>query len=149
MDIILLKDIEKVGDIHEIVSVKPGFARNYLIPNGLAITANATNKGKLDELKAKQEAAAQQYIDAANVEAAKMEGKVLKIGTKAGTSGKIFGSVTSVQIIAALKEQWGVEVERKAVEIPDEVKELGTYKAIVTLHKKVVKEISFEVSQDD
>ena len=149
MDIILLKDIEKVGEIHEIVSVKPGFARNYLIPNGLAITANATNKGKLDELKSKQEAAAQQFIDAANVEAAKMEGKVLKIGTKAGTSGKIFGSVTNVQLIAALKDQLGVEVERKAVEIVEEVKELGTYMAKVTLHKQVVKDIAFEVVQED
>jgi len=149
MDIILLKDVEKVGEIHEVVNVKPGFARNYLIPQGLAITANAANMSKLDELKAKQEAAAQQYIDAANVEAAKMEGKVLKIGTKAGTSGKIFGSVTNVQLIAALKDQLGVVVERKAVEIVEEVKELGTYMAKVTLHKQVVKEIAFEVIQED
>ena len=149
MDIILLKDVEKVGEIHEVVNVKPGFARIYLIPQGLAITANAANMSKLDELKAKQEAAAQQYIDAANVEAAKMEGKVLKIGTKAGTSGKIFGSVTNVQLIAALKDQLGVVVERKAVEIVEEVKELGTYTAKVTLHKQVVKDIAFEVIQED
>ena len=149
MDIILLKDIEKVGEIHEIVSVKPGFARNYLIPQGLAITANAKNRGKLDDLKSKQEAVIQKQIDAANAEAAKLEGKVLRIGTKAGTSGKIFGSVTDVQIIAALKDQFGVEVDRKSVEIIEEVKEIGTYTANVKLHKEVVKTISFEVAQDE
>ncbi len=149
MDIILLKDIEKVGEIHEIVSVKPGFARNYLIPQGLAITANAKNRGKLDDLKSKQEAVIQKQIDAAKAEAAKLEGKVLRIGTKAGTSGKIFGSVTDVQIIAALKDQFGVEVDRKSVEILEEVKELGTYTANVKLHKEVVQTISFEVAQDE
>lgn len=149
MEIILLKDIEKVGEIHEIVSVKPGYARNYLIPQGLAITANTKNKAKLDELKAKQEAVVQKEIDAANTEAAKLDGKVLRIGTKAGTSGKIFGSVTDVQIIAALKDQLDVVVERKAVEILEEVKELGTYTVNVKLHKEVMKTISFEVVQDD
>ena len=131
------------------MNVKPGYARNYLIPQGLAITANAKNRSKLDELKAKQEAVVQKQIDAANAEAAKLEGKVLRIGTKAGTSGKIFGSVTDVQITAALKDQLGVEVERKAVEILEEVKELGTYTASVKLHKEVVKTISFEVAQDE
>lgn len=145
MNIILLQDIEKVGDIHEVVTVKPGFARNYLIPRGLAITANKTNMAKLDDLKAKQDAEAQKYIDAANALAAKMEGQTLNIVAKAGTSGKIFGSVTSVQIAQQLQEQLGIEIERKNIEIPEEVKNLGTYSAVVTLHKKVVKNINFEV----
>ena len=145
MNIILLKDIEKVGDIHEVVKVKPGFARNYLIPRGLAITANATNMAKLDDLKSKQEAEAQKFIDAANALAAKMEGQTLKIVAKAGTSGKIFGSVTSVQIAQQLKEQLDIEVERRNIEIPEEVKNLGTYEAVVKLHKAVVKNINFEV----
>lgn len=145
MNIILLQDIEKVGDIHEVVTVKPGFARNYLIPRGLAITANKTNMAKLDDLKAKQDAEAQKHIDAANALAAKMEGQTLNIVAKAGTSGKIFGSVTSVQIAQQLQEQLGIEIERKNIEIPEEVKNLGTYSAVVTLHKKVVKNINFEV----
>ncbi len=145
MNIILLQDIEHVGEIHEVVKVKPGYARNYLIPQGLAITANATNMAKLDDLKAKQEAEAQKHIDAANVLAAKMEGQKLNIVAKAGTSGKIFGSVTSVQIAQQLKEQLGIDVERKNIEIPEEVKNLGTYEAVVKLHKAVVKNISFEV----
>lgn len=145
MNIILLKDIDKVGDIHEVVTVKPGFARNYLIPRGLAITANATNMAKLDDLKSKQDAEAQKHIDAANELAAKMDGQTLKIVAKAGTSGKIFGSVTSVQIAQQLKELLGVDVERRNIEIPEEVKTLGTYEAVVKLHKSVVKNINFEV----
>ena len=148
MDIILLKDIEKLGEMHEVVSVKPGYARNFLIPQGFAITANASNVAKLDELKAKQEAEIQKHIDAANQVAAKMEGQVLKIAAKSGTSVKIFGSVTNIQIMQALQDQLGVEVDRKDIEILEEVKNLGTYTAKITFHKKVVKDVTFEVVED-
>ena len=145
MEIILLKDIEKLGDAHEVVKVKPGYARNFLIPQGFAITANAKNMAKLDDLKSKQAAEEQKYVDAAKEMAAKIEGKVLKIATKAGTSGKIFGSVNNVQIAQALKEQLGVDVERKNVELMEEVKNIGTYSATVKFHKQVSQIVSFEV----
>ncbi len=145
MEIILLKDIEKLGDAHEVVKVKPGFARNYLIPQGFAITANSKNMAKLDDLKSKQAAEQQKFVDAAKELAAKIEGQVLKIATKAGTSGKIFGSVNNVQIAQALKEQLGVDVERKNVELMEEVKSLGTYTATVKFHKQVTQTVSFEV----
>ena len=145
MEIILLKDIEKLGDAHEVVSVKPGYARNYLIPQGFAITANSKNMAKLDDLKAKQAAEEQKFVDAAKEQAAKVEGQVLKIETKAGTSGKIFGSVNNVQIAQALKEQLGVEVDRKDIELVEEVKNLGTYSATVKFHKQVTQTVSFEV----
>lgn len=145
MEIILLQDIEKVGEKHTIVKVKPGFARNYLIPQKMAIVANDTNRGRLDELRRRADAVEQKKVLAAQQVAAQLEGKTLKIGAKAGTSGKIFGSVTNIQIAAALNEQLGIEVDRKSVVVPDEVKELGTYTADINLHKEVEVKVNFEV----
>ena len=148
MDIILLQDIEKVGDKHEIVSVKPGYARNYLIPQGMAIVANEPNRAKLDDIKRKEleELAARK----AEFEAIKerLSGKVLKIGAKAGTSGKIFGSVTNVQIAAALKEQFGIDVDRRKVKLPEDIKTLGEYAAELLLHPEVDITLNFEVEED-
>ena len=111
MDIILLQDVEKVGDKHTIVTVKDGYARNYLIPQKLALIANDTNRRRLADLRRREEAAENKKLSVYQDMAAKVEGKVLKIGAKAGTSGKIFGSVTNVQLSAALKDQLGLEVE--------------------------------------
>lgn len=147
MDIILLADIDKVGDKHEVVTVKNGYGRNYLIPQGLALIANATNMKKLDDLKAKEAAAEAAKVDVYKDIAAKLEGKTLNIGAKAGTSGKIFGSVTSIQIVQALKEQFDVEVLRKKVSLED-VKELGTYTATLNLHPEVVVELPIEVAAE-
>jgi large subunit ribosomal protein L9 len=145
MEIILLQDIEKVGEKHTIVKVKPGFARNYLIPQKMAIVANDTNRGRLDELRRRADGVEQKKVLAAQQIAAQLEGKTLKIGAKAGTSGKIFGSVTNIQIAAALNDQLGIEVDRKSVVVPDEVKELGTYTADINLHKEVEVKVNFEV----
>ena len=144
MDIILLADLNKVGDKHEVVSVKNGFGRNYLIPQGLALIANATNMKKLDELKAKEAAAETAKVDEYKAVAAKLDGQTLKIGAKAGTSGKIFGSVNAIQISQALLEQFQVEVPRKKITLED-VKELGEYTATLTLHPEVVAELKIEV----
>ena len=103
MDIILLKDIDKLGDKHSIVTVKPGYGRNYLIPQGVGVIANATNKKKLEALIAEEEAKEAARLEDYRVIAAQLEGQTLKIGVKAGTSGKIFGSVTNVQIAQALE----------------------------------------------
>lgn len=145
MEIILLKDVEKVGDKYEVVTVKNGFGRNYLIPQGLAIIANDTNRAKLDEHKRKEAAALAARVAEFEAVAAQLEGKVLRIGAKAGASGKIFGSVTHIQIVSALKDQFNVEVDRRIVELPEEVKDLGTYTAILKLHPQVTSNLSFEV----
>ena len=113
MEIILLKDMEKLGDKHDIVKVKPGYGRNYLIPQGLAVNANAVNRKKRDVIIAEDDAKEAARLDEYREMAAKIEGKTLRIGVKAGTTGKIFGSVTSVQIANALKEQFDLELERK------------------------------------
>jgi large subunit ribosomal protein L9 len=145
MDIILLKDIDKLGDKHSIVSVKPGFGRNFLIPKGVGVVANATNRKKLDTLIAEEEAKEAARLEDYKAIATQLVGQNLKIGVKAGTSGKIFGSVTSVQIAQALKEQLGLEIERKKIVLPEEVKEVGSYEATINLHKEVVSKIGFEL----
>ncbi len=143
MDIILLQDIDKVGEKYEVVTVKNGFARNFLIPTKKAVIANQTNLAKLDELKQKhaEELAAQ--IGEFQAVADRLKEVTLKIGAKAGTSGKIFGSVTNTSIAQALRDQCEVEVIRSKVELADEVKELGTFKANVRLHPEVSAEVRF------
>lgn len=148
MDIILLKDIEKVGEKHEIVTVKDGYGRNFLIPQKMAIIANEANRKKLDDLKEREAQEEAQKIAVFQKVADQLEGKTLKIGAKAGASGKIFGSVTNVQIANALKEQFDIDIERRLVEMPEEIKELGSYKADLKLHKKVIVTIDFEVVEE-
>lgn len=145
MNIILLQDIDKVGEKYEVVTVKDGFARNLLIPTKKAVIANQANLAKLDELKQKHANELATQIGEFQAIADKIKEITLRIGAKAGTSGKIFGSVTNTSIAQALKEQCEVEVIRSKVEIVDDVKELGTYKANVRLHPEVLAEVAFEV----
>ncbi len=148
MEIILLKDIEKLGDKHDIVTVKPGYGRNYLIPQGLAVNASVVNRKKREDMIATEEAKEAARMDEFKAMAAKMEGQTLKIGVKAGTSGKIFGSITNVQIANALKEQLDIELERKKIVLNDEIKELGTYKANINFHKEFSSIIDFELVEE-
>ena len=144
MNIILLDHIDKVGAKHEVVKVKDGFGRNYLIPKGLGIVANKPNLARLEGLKkqgAKKEGA---VIAAFQVEAAKLKGVTLKITAKAGDSGRLFGSVTSQHIAKALAEH-GVEIDKRIIEMPEEVKELGTYKVTIKFHPEVNTDVDFEV----
>lgn len=148
MEIILLKDIDTLGERHEVVNVKPGFARNYLIPSKLALTANATNKAKLEKLRSEEASHEADRIADYKALAAKLEGQVLRIGAKAGTTGKIFGSVTNVQIMQALKDQMGIDVIRKKIELPEEVKVLGAYTATINFHAQVHSTVNFEVVEE-
>lgn len=148
MEIILLKDVEYVGDGNTIVDVKPGYARNYLIPQGFAIVANSANRSELSDQIDKQKEIAAKKLDAAKLVAAKLAEATLRIPAKAGTSGKIFGSVTNVTILQALKEQLGVETDRKSVVLVEEVKMLDTYVAKVKLHKEVSADVKFIVFDD-
>ncbi|GAB4487408.1 MAG: 50S ribosomal protein L9 [Saprospiraceae bacterium] len=144
MNIILLEHIEKVGAKHDVVKVKDGYGRNYLLPKGLAIVANKVNLAKLESMKkqaAKKEAA---IIAAMKETAAKVAGTTLKITAKAGETGRLFGSVTAQHLSNALKEL-GIEADKRIIEMPDEVKELGVYTATVKFHPEVVQEVKFEV----
>lgn len=148
MDIILLESVDNLGYKHDIVKVKPGYGRNFLIPKGFAVIANATNRGKLDKLKDEEKQKENARIEEYKAMAEKIKGQTVKIGVKSGTSGKIFGKVTNVQLVAALKENFDIDLERKKVEIPEEPKEIGTYKAIVKFHPDVVEELEFELIKD-
>lgn len=145
MNIILLEDIEKVGDKHTIVNVKDGYARNYLIPQKLAIIANEANRKRLDDLKEKEAAELAARLGEFQEIADRLKGQVLKIGAKAGTSGKIFGSVTNIQIANALKEQLDLDIDRRKVILPEEVKVVGSYVAELNLHPDVEAKVNFEV----
>lgn len=144
MNIILLENIEKVGVKHDVVKVKDGYGRNYLLPKGMAIVANKVNLAKLEGMK-KQASKKEAVIIAAFREtAAKFAGKKLKITAKAGETGRLFGSVTAQHIANALSAL-GVEADKRIIEMPDEVKELGTYTATVKFHPEVEQEVKFEV----
>jgi large subunit ribosomal protein L9 len=146
MEVILKQDVNNLGFTHDIVTVKDGYARNYLIPKGLAIIANETNRKILAELKRQQAFKADKIKNEALTIAKAVEGLSLRIAAKAGTSGKIFGSVNAVQIANAIKEARNVEIDRKKIHLnEDSVKEIGNYKAKIRLHKEVQFEIDFEV----
>jgi large subunit ribosomal protein L9 len=145
MEIILLQDIDKVGEKHDIVTVKPGYGRNFLIPNKMALVANSSNRKRLDDLRRQAAAKENFVINDAKELAQKISGAALKIGAKTGTSGKIFGSITNIQIAAALRDQFGIDVDRKRIEIAEEIKEVGEYTATIRLHKEVICNINFEV----
>jgi large subunit ribosomal protein L9 len=145
MEIILTQDVEHVGKAHELVKVKDGYGRNYLIPKGLAIIANASNK-KVAAERARQAERRREKIMAELADVAKLfDGKTLKIGAKTGQSDKIFGSITNIQLAAAIKDQLGADVDRKQIEVPEDIRTLGTYNAKVALHKELVLEVPFEV----
>jgi len=149
MEIILLKDIDKVGYKHEVVKVKNGYGRNFLIPKKLAVIANPINMAKLDKIKEEEAASEAARLGDYQEMASKLEGKTLKLGVKAGTSGKIFGSVTNVQIMNGIKEQFELEIERRKINLPEGgVKEIGSYVATLDLHPEVKVELPFELIQE-
>jgi len=146
MEIILIQDIANLGFTDEIVNVKNGYARNYLFPKGLAKAANQTNKKILAENLKQKAFKLDRILKSAEELSSKIEGITLKIGTKASEKGKIFGSVTTVQIAEAIKEQTGLEIDRKKISIDgDAIKELGNYTGKVHFHKEVKTAFNIEV----
>ena len=145
MEIILKKDHKGLGYKNDIVKVKNGYGRNFLIPQGVAVLATESNK-KMQAEEIKQSSFKEQKLrNEATAMAAKFADVTVKVGAKAGESGKIFGSVTNIQLADALKKA-GYEVERKNIEMNEEaIKSLGTYSAKVRLFKEITATINFEV----
>lgn len=145
MDVILIKDVDNLGSAHELVTVRPGYGRNYLIPQKFAVEANKSNIKMLEErrkvlLKREEKLVA----EIASVSAVLKESPV-KVGAKIGTSGKIFGSVTPIQLARAIREQKGYEIDRRRISILDDVKEAGTFNAQIDFGKDKIVELTFEV----
>jgi large subunit ribosomal protein L9 len=136
MEIILKQDVTGLGYKNDTVKVKAGYGRNYLIPNGVALIANESNKRKVaEEIRQAAHKAAKIKQDAEAL-AAKIGEITIEIGTKAGESGKIFGAVTALQVSDSLKAK-GFDVDRKKISFKEQPKELGTYAALLDLHKEV------------
>ena len=148
MEIILIQDVDNLGAAHEKVSVKHGYARNYLIPRKLAVEANPSNLKQLDERVKQLQKKEAKLLAEINKVIEVLKSGPLKIGAKTGTSGKIFGSVTSVQIARAIRDQKGYEIDRRRITILDEVKELGTFKAKIDFGSGNETEVEFEVSAE-
>ena len=148
MEIILKEDIVNLGYKNDIVTVKSGYGRNYLIPTGKAVIASPAAKKMLaEELKQRAHKLEKIKKDAEEL-AAKLEGVSLKIATKVSSTGTIFGSVGNIQIAEELAKL-GHNIDRKIIVVKDAVKEVGNYKAIVELHKEVSVEIPFEVVAEE
>jgi large subunit ribosomal protein L9 len=145
MEVILKQDLDNLGYADEIVKVKPGYARNYLIPRGLAIIATETSRKMLAETMKQRAHKAQKIKGDAEAVGKQLEALTLKIGMKAGENGKIYGSVTSLQIADALAKH-DVIVDRKKIALEeDHIKTTGMYSATVNLHKDVKVKVNFEV----
>jgi len=145
MEIILKQDMPGLGHKDDIVTVKDGYGRNYLIPNGIAILATP-NSRKIHSENLKQRAHKEAKIrEEAESIATRLSGIKITLGAKTSTSGKIFGSVNTIQLAEALQAQ-GYDIDRKDISLPgDIIKEVGNYKATVRLHRDVKAEIEFEI----
>ncbi len=146
MEVILKKDIPNLGFATDVIKVRDGFARNYLIPQGLAVLATESNK-KMNAETLKQKAFKEDKIrNEAEAMAKLLENVKVRIGAKVASTGKIFGAVNALQIAEALKDQFNYDVDRKKIHIEgDKIKEVGEYKATVMLHKGVTVNVDFEV----
>jgi large subunit ribosomal protein L9 len=145
MEIILIQDVDNLGGKNELLKVRNGYARNFLIPQGFAVEANTSNKKQLEErLKVAKKKEAAMLAQINSVISTLKEGPV-RLGAKTGTSGKIFGSVTSLQVSRAIRDQKGYDIDRKRITLNDDVKELGTYKATIDFGNGQTAEIDLEV----
>ena len=145
MEVILKQDVKNLGYKDDVVNVKPGYGRNFLIPKGLAAVATVSTKKQLTETIKQRAFKEQKLKTAAEKTADSLKDMIVKVGAKAGETGKIFGSVTSVQLADAIKKL-GYEIDRKNITMSEDgVKTLGSYTAQVRLHKDVIATVNFEV----
>jgi len=146
MELILIKDVEKLGFADDVVKVKPGFAMNYLIPRGLAVVKSGSSSAQLAGRTKAREKKEARIVEQINEISTKLQAAVLKIGAKVGTTGKIFGSVSSYHVAEAIKNQMHIEVDRRKIKIMEgEVKQLGTYTAEVGIGANHKVTVNFEV----
>jgi large subunit ribosomal protein L9 len=148
MQIILKQDVEHLGYKNDVVNVRDGYARNFLIPRGMAETATASSLKMLSETVKQQAHKAEKVLAEAKSLGEKLQASNVKVSAKVGESGKIFGSINTVQLAEALKTA-GFNVERRSLNIvEDSIKTVGTYKATAQLHKEVKVEFQFEVVEE-
>ncbi|RMF47377.1 MAG: 50S ribosomal protein L9 [Deltaproteobacteria bacterium] len=144
MEIILTENVEGLGQIGDLVRVKPGYARNYLVPKGLAVVANNRNLKELEHQKRQAERKFQRVVQAAEVLKGKIEALNLQVAHKAGEEGKLYGAVTAMELEAKLAEQ-GVEIDRRKIQLDEPIKNVGDFEVPVKLDAGVSATIKLSV----
>lgn len=147
MKIILLQDEKKLGKKGDIIEASEGYARNYILPRKIGVEATPKNMNDLKLQKANNEKIAQEQLDAAKALAAELESKIVMVKIKAGEGGKTFGSVSSKEIAAAVKEQYNIEIDKKKLQLPESLKNFGSYEVAVKLHPQVTGKVTVKVTE--
>ncbi len=145
MEIILTQDVKALGKKGEIVKVSDGYARNFILPKKLGMEATKQNLYDLNMQKAAEAKKQKEILEDAKNQAKKLEELTIKVSVKAGEGGKTFGSVSTKEIAAALKEQYGVDLDKKKIQLNDPIKNAGSYTVPVKLHPQVTAEIKVKV----
>ena len=147
MEIVLLEDVKALGNKGQIVKVNDGYARNFILPKKLGVEANTKNLNDLKLHKANEEKVAQENLDAAKALATELETKQVVVKIKAGEGGRTFGSVSSKEIATACKEQHGIEIDKKKIQLPESLKNFGSYEVTVKLHPQVTAKLTVKVTE--
>lgn len=148
MKVILLQDVKSLGKKGEIVNVNDGYARNFILPKKLGIEANSKNMNDLKLQKSNQEKIAKEHLEAAKSLAAELEKGKVTLAIKVGGAGKTFGSVSSKEIAAAVKEQMGLDVDKKKIQLKEVLKTLGEHQVPVKLHPEVTAQLKVIVKEE-
>ncbi|MBE5848166.1 MAG: 50S ribosomal protein L9 [Lachnospiraceae bacterium] len=147
MKIILLQDVKALGKKGEIIEANDGYARNYILPKKIGVEANGKNLNDLKLQKANDEKVAQETLEAAQAFAKDMASKTVEVTMKAGEGGRVFGSVSSKEIAVAAKEQFGMEIDKKKIQLPEAIKNFGVYEVGVKIHPKVTGTLKVHVKE--
>ncbi len=147
MKVILLEDVKSLGKKGEIVDVSDGYARNFVLPKKLGVEANGKNMNDLKLQKANEQKVAKEQLEAAQAFAAEIEKAEVKLTMKAGEGGRAFGSVSSKEIASAAKDQCGMEIDKKKIQLPEAIKNFGVYEVTVKLHPKVTAKLKVKVTE--
>lgn len=147
MKLILQQEVKKLGKKGDIIEVSEGYARNFLLPQKLAIEATAGNINAIKQQKAAQTHKEQRANDEAKVMASQLSKVAVKIAVKTGESGKVFGSVTVKDIAEAMEQQYGIEIDKRKIELKESIKSLGTYEVTVRIHPEITGKIEVHVVQ--
>lgn len=145
MKVILKEDVENLGEKDEVVEVADGHARNYLLPKGLAVEATDSQLSKLEQKKQAKQRKRQKELNEAKEKADKLEGEIFEIAVKAGETGKLFGSVTTNDIAEVIEDETGVKIDKRKVELDDNIKTLGIKKVTINLHTEVTAAVKVKV----
>lgn len=145
MKVILLEDVKSVGKKGDLVELKDGYAKNFIIPKKLGVEATSTNRNNLKLQKQNEEKIALEQLEAAKTLAAEIEKMNVKLEIRSGEGGKAFGSISSKEIVKAVSEQYGKEIDKKKLQLPEAIKAAGTYEVTVKLHPKVSTKLKLHV----